>query len=165
MPRQRSQQSLSLCPLCKNSQRNKANAQWRLNLYTLSLRSQSPNGGGRNSRGNDRLLQSYSSSFAEEKDKMQSQELCISLDGFSFSYQSGWLIGDVCSDSFLVHLPSAEALTCEYTIYRASTSALNFSSNLFSVSQGRAIYVNDFNFSWVFLNPALIYLNDLSNLQ
>lgn len=47
---------------------------------------------------------SYSSSFAEEEDKMQSQELCISLDGLSFSYESGWLIGDVGRDSFLVHL-------------------------------------------------------------
>lgn len=165
MPRQRSQQSLSLCLLCKNSQGNKANAQCRLNLYTLSLHSQSPNGGGRNRRGNGRFLQSYSSSFAEEKDKMQSQELCISLDGLSFLYESGWLIGDVGSDSFLVHLLPAKALTCEYTICRASTSALNFSSNLFSVSPGRAKYVNGFNFSWVFLNPALIYLNDLSNLQ
>lgn len=162
MPRQRSQQSLSLCLLCKNSQGNKANGQWRLNLCTLSLRSQSPNSGGRNRRGNDRFLQSYSSSFAEEKDKMQPQELCVSLDGFSFSYESGWLISDACSNSFLVHLLPAEALTCEYTICRASTSALNFSSNLFWVSQGRAKYVN---FSWVFLNPALIYLNDLSNLH
>lgn len=163
MPRQRSQQSLSLCLLCKNSQGNKANARWRLNLYTLSLHSQSPNGGGRSRRGNDRFLQSYSFSFAEEKDKMQSQELCIALDGFS--YESGWLIGDVGRDSFLVHLLPARALTCEYMICRASTSALNFSSNLSSVSQDRAKYVNDFNFSWVFLNPALIYLNDLSNFQ
>lgn len=164
MPRQRSQQSLSLCLLCKNSQGNKANAQWRLNLYTLSLHSQSPNGGDRNRRGNDRFLQSYSSSFAEEKDKMQSQELYVSLDGFSFSSESGWLIGDVGSDSFLVRLLPAKAPTCEYTICRASPSALNFSSNLFSISQGTAKYVNDLIFSWVFLNPALIYLNDLSNL-
>lgn len=57
MPRQRSQQSLSLCLLCKNSQGNKAKAQWRLNLNTLSLHSQSANGGARNRRGNDKALQ------------------------------------------------------------------------------------------------------------
>lgn len=165
MPRQRSQQSLSLCLLCKNSQGNKANVQWRLNLYTLSLHLQSPNGGGKNKRGNDRFLQSYSSLFAEEKDKMQSQELFISLDGLSFSYESGWLIGDVGNNSFLVHLLTAKALIREYTMSRASTSALNFSSNLFSVSQGRAKYVNDFNFYWEFLNLSLICLNDLSNFQ
>lgn len=100
-----SQQSLSLCLHCKNSQGNKANAQWRLNPYTLTLHSQSPNGGDRNRRGNNKVLQLLILFCWGRRWNAVSGNL--HLTGWSLMLIRIWLINRWCGQEQLAGAPSA----------------------------------------------------------